>query len=75
MDINKHSIELFSVSELLTENTITCPYCWELQQIIVDHTDEETQQLIDCQVCCQPIVLHIQHNSDGLELHTERENQ
>ena len=66
--------DLISVSELLTETSITCPYCWESQEIMIDHTDEENWQVIDCQICCQPIVMQIQYEDDHVALQVEREN-
>ncbi len=74
MSIDNENIELVSVSELLTEAAVTCPYCWELLDIVIDHTDEENQQVIDCQVCCQPIVIRIHYADGNLELQAEREN-
>ncbi len=74
MSIKASDIELVSVNELLTEADITCPYCWELQSIVIDHTDEQTRQVIDCQICCQPILIHMQFTGNSLQLQADREN-
>ncbi|HET8800556.1 MAG TPA: CPXCG motif-containing cysteine-rich protein [Marinobacter sp.] len=38
---------------------IQCPYCWETLDISVDPSVAEQEYVEDCQVCCQPIVLHV----------------
>ena len=49
----------------LPEHIITCPYCNEPNEILIEFSEDgETQDYIkDCQVCCQPI--HIIVNTDG----------
>ena len=37
--------------------TITCPYCWEPIEIVLDLSVDEQQQVEDCSVCCRPIVI------------------
>lgn len=43
---------------------IQCPYCWETLDISVDPSVPEQQYVEDCQVCCQPIVLHVTIDDD-----------
>ncbi|MCR8914973.1 CPXCG motif-containing cysteine-rich protein [Marinobacter panjinensis] len=38
---------------------IQCPYCWETLDISVDPSVAEQEYVEDCQVCCQPIVVHV----------------
>jgi len=38
---------------------IQCPYCWETLDISVDPSVAEQEYVEDCQVCCQPILLHV----------------
>ena len=38
---------------------IQCPYGWETLDISVDPSVAEQEYVEDCQVCCQPIVLHV----------------
>ncbi|MCL7944261.1 CPXCG motif-containing cysteine-rich protein [Marinobacter sp. ATCH36] len=38
---------------------VQCPYCWETLEISVDPSVEEQEYVEDCQVCCQPIVVHV----------------
>ena len=37
------------------EAVITCPYCWESLDILLDLSIPEQDYIEDCQVCCQPI--------------------
>ncbi|MBD55748.1 MULTISPECIES: CPXCG motif-containing cysteine-rich protein [Pseudoalteromonas] len=39
----------------LTEKKITCPYCGEQIEILLDPADLNQQYIEDCQVCCKPI--------------------
>ncbi|KZY44401.1 hypothetical protein A3733_15715, partial [Pseudoalteromonas shioyasakiensis] len=39
----------------LTEKKITCPYCGEQIDILLDPADVNQQYIEDCQVCCKPI--------------------
>lgn len=48
---------------LLTEQTIGCPYCGELIDILVD--SEEHEYIEDCQVCCRPITFVIRTSFNG----------
>ena len=38
---------------------VQCPYCWETLDISVDPSVEDQEYVEDCQVCCQPIVVHV----------------
>lgn len=38
---------------------IQCPYCWETLDISVDPSVPEQEYVEDCQVCCQPILIHV----------------
>ena len=51
--------------DLLQETAINCPYCGESITILVDGSLEEQQYIEDCQVCCQPMVIHVQICADG----------
>ena len=51
--------------EELNEQTIGCPYCGELIDVLIDSTDVDQQYIEDCQVCCRPIVFKIYEDMDG----------
>ncbi|MBZ2190506.1 CPXCG motif-containing cysteine-rich protein [Alcanivorax sp. JB21] len=38
---------------------ITCPYCWETIEILVDPSEPAQQYVEDCSVCCHPIELSV----------------
>ncbi len=48
----------------LKEETIQCPYCWEMIDILIDCSVEEQQYIEDCQVCCRPINVAVSVNED-----------
>ncbi|MEJ2138324.1 MAG: CPXCG motif-containing cysteine-rich protein [Gammaproteobacteria bacterium] len=48
------------------EAEITCPFCWEVQTILLDLSVPEQEYIEDCQVCCQPIL--IRYTSEAGEL-------
>ena len=42
---------------MIQSETITCPYCWEAIEIVLDLSVDSQQQVEDCSVCCRPIVI------------------
>ena len=54
-----------SLDDWLTEHSIGCPYCGENINVLVDHANLPVNYIEDCQVCCQPINLHIASDIDG----------
>ncbi len=38
---------------------VQCPYCWETLEISVDPSVSDQEYVEDCQVCCQPILIHV----------------
>jgi transcription elongation factor Elf1 len=36
-----------------------CPYCWEEISVLVDISVSDQQYVEDCEVCCNPIQLHV----------------
>lgn len=47
--------------ELLNRN-ITCPYCGESIELLIDDSASEQDYYEDCSVCCRPI--RVRHNVD-----------
>lgn len=43
---------------------VQCPYCWETLDISVDPSVADQEYVEDCQVCCQPIVVHVVLDED-----------
>jgi transcription elongation factor Elf1 len=50
---------------LLTETYISCPYCGETIEVLIDSADVDQQYIEDCQVCCKPIVFLVTESFDG----------
>ena len=49
---------------LLDEHKIVCPNCGELITIVIDASISEQKYTEDCFVCCKPIVIKINFDSD-----------
>lgn len=49
----------------LHEDKITCPYCGESIDILIDPEDIDQEYIEDCQVCCKPISFAISSEVDG----------
>lgn len=49
----------------LTEQTVSCPYCGEAIEVLIDPQDEGDQYIEDCQVCCRPITFNVIMDSMG----------
>ena len=53
----------------LIERSISCPYCAELIEVLIDSSDLNQQYIEDCQVCCRPIIFLLKESMAGdLEL-------
>lgn len=60
---------------MLTSLDISCPYCGEAIEILVDASAGDQHCIEDCQVCCRPISLSIQIDADGeLQVSATSEN-
>lgn len=55
---------------------LECPYCGEPISVLVDCSCDEQSYIEDCQVCCQPMVLHVQIDAHGQpDVHAQREDE
>ena len=43
----------------LSSERITCPYCGEIIELVIDCSVSEQEYIEDCEVCCRPITLFI----------------
>ncbi|WP_191602986.1 CPXCG motif-containing cysteine-rich protein [Marinomonas algicola] len=60
----------------ILEKDISCPYCGEMIGVIIEALDDSQEYIEDCQVCCRPIVFHIEVTLDGtlsIIVHSENE--
>ena len=49
----------------LQEKEVSCPYCGELINVLIEFLQDEQVYIEDCQVCCRPIQFHIWQDVDG----------
>ncbi|MCC2616568.1 CPXCG motif-containing cysteine-rich protein [Aestuariibacter halophilus] len=62
-----------SVTEPLS---FTCPYCMASNTLMVDPiADPGQQQIIDCQVCCQPIEVSISGKPGAYDISAHRDDE
>lgn len=59
----------------LVQKHIQCRYCGEHITILVDGSLSHQNYVEDCSVCCNPIVLDISVNRDGIAVEVSRENE
>jgi hypothetical protein len=50
--------------ELLNQH-ITCPYCGESIEILIDDSVSEDDYFEDCSVCCRPIRIQLSTDLEG----------
>ncbi|HEY0198177.1 MAG TPA: CPXCG motif-containing cysteine-rich protein [Rhodanobacter sp.] len=50
---------------MLTPFDLSCPYCGESIEILVDVSAGDQNYIEDCQVCCRPITLNVRMDEDG----------
>ncbi|WP_299227327.1 CPXCG motif-containing cysteine-rich protein [uncultured Psychroserpens sp.] len=43
----------------MEEHFFQCPYCWETISMLIDISQIKQSYIEDCEVCCNPIQLHI----------------
>jgi len=62
--------------EKLNERTISCPYCGELIDVLIDVEDVGQEYIEDCQVCCKPIIFVVYSSISGdFSLSVRSENE
>ena len=56
--------------------SVSCPWCGELFDVLIEFTISEQEFIEDCSVCCRPIVfsLAIDNNGNIQELNINCEN-
>jgi len=61
--------------DLLQTHQLSCPYCGEEIQIVVDCSVSEQDYIEDCQVCCRPIHFHIEIEGEHVQIQAQHENE
>ncbi len=49
----------------LEMQAISCPYCGETIDLIIDCSIDFQEYIEDCQVCCRPITMSINVSEEG----------
>ncbi|MDY7218242.1 CPXCG motif-containing cysteine-rich protein [Denitrificimonas sp. JX-1] len=60
----------------LIQTLVSCPYCAEYIEVLIDPHDVGQQYIEDCQVCCQPILFNVVLETEGslsVSVHGENE--
>lgn len=53
------------------ESTVQCPYCFESVEIYIE-SDVYGQMVQDCEVCCNPWLLHVRREGQTMRVDIER---
>jgi predicted Fe-S protein YdhL (DUF1289 family) len=57
-------------------HTVTCPYCGESINLLVDCSVSDQHYIEDCQVCCRPINVDVTVDYDGISfVNVSHENE
>jgi len=59
----------------LHEESVSCPYCGEPIDILVDPSVARQNYIEDCQVCCQPIVFDVTVGDDAVMVSVRTESE
>jgi hypothetical protein len=55
---------------------VSCPYCGEPIELVVDTSLAEQSYVEDCEVCCRPIVVRVATGDDDeASIRVARENE
>jgi hypothetical protein len=53
-----------------------CPYCGEPIELLVDCSAGKQDYIEDCQVCCEPITVHVVFDDEGFPIvHVSQEDE
>lgn len=60
---------------MLQSLAVTCPYCGEAYDALIDTSEGDADYVEDCAVCCHPIRFRVRVDDDGpVQVETERED-
>jgi len=61
----------------IEERSISCPYCGETIEILIDCSVPRQSYIEDCQVCCRPINVDVMvdNQNDDIQLTVSNENE
>jgi hypothetical protein len=55
--------------------SLSCPYCGETIEILIDLSLSEQEYIEDCSVCCRPILLDVSVTDDEPLVTARSENE
>lgn len=61
--------------DLLQTHQLSCPYCGENIQLVIDCSESSQEYIEDCQVCCRPITVFVTVENDDVHLQVMHENE
>ena len=50
---------------MLPSIVISCPYCGEAIELLIDDSEGDQRYIEDCQVCCRPITIALSIDDEG----------
>lgn len=59
---------------MLEARSITCPYCWQTIDVLLDRSVPEQRYVEDCSVCCRPIVIAFSGEGAAADLEVTAES-
>ena len=59
----------------LASQLISCPYCGETIEILIDRSVEQQEYIEDCAVCCHPITLSVACIAENVSVETRRDDE
>ena len=60
---------------MLDSRTISCPWCGERFEAVLDPSAGDAEYVEDCPVCCRPITLRLVTDGEGGVLGLDRERE
>ena len=61
---------------LETDSTcVSCPYCGEPIELVIDLTEAEQRYIEDCFVCCRPMTVRVAVVGDAAEVMVHAEDE
>lgn len=52
--------------KIMEEQFFQCPYCWQNVSILLDPSIADQTFIEDCEVCCQPIEIHVSFQANEI---------
>lgn len=55
--------------------TVQCPYCGESLELAIDISAGQQRYVEDCGVCCRPVEVAVETDTDGVRVLARHENE